>query len=53
MDTKACAYCGKEIEQSKEVERVLLFIRGSQLAKEPRRYCSEKCAEHDQMAHEP
>ena len=40
------------IEQGKEVKNVLLFIRGAQLAREQRDYCSDRCASHDQMAHE-
>lgn len=49
---KTCAYCRKPIEQDKEVKNVLLFIRGAQLAREQRNYCSTRCASYDQMAHE-
>ncbi|MGF6234171.1 endogenous inhibitor of DNA gyrase (YacG/DUF329 family) [Leclercia sp. 1548] len=52
MQEKKCAYCRKPIEQEKEVKNVLLFICGAQLAREPRDYCSTRCASYDQMAHE-
>jgi len=52
MQEKKCAYCRKPIEQGKEVKNVLLFIRGSQLAREELDYCSKRCASYDQMAHE-
>jgi len=52
MQEKKCAYCRKPIEQGKEVKNKLLFIRGAQLAREDRDYCSARCASHDQMAHE-
>ncbi|MEB6378170.1 YdaE family protein [Enterobacter roggenkampii] len=50
--SKECAYCRKPIEQGKEVKNELLFIRGAQLAREQRDYCSVRCASYDQMAHE-
>jgi hypothetical protein len=31
MQEKKCAYCGKPVEQGKEVKNELLFIRGAQL----------------------
>lgn len=52
MQEKKCAYCRKPIESGKEVKNVLLFIRGAQLAREQRDYCSVHCASCDQMAHE-
>jgi endogenous inhibitor of DNA gyrase (YacG/DUF329 family) len=52
MQEKKCAYCGKPVEQGKEVKNELLFIRGAQLARESRDYCSVRCASFDQMAHE-
>jgi hypothetical protein len=36
----------------REVKNELLFIRGAQLARESRDYCSVRCASFDQMAHE-
>ena len=47
-----CAYCRKPIEEGKEVKNTLLFIRGAQLDREQRDYCSVRCASYDQMAHE-
>jgi len=47
-----CVYCRQPIEQGKEVKNVLLFIRGAQLDREQRDYCSVRCASYDQMAHE-
>jgi len=52
FNSKECAYCRKPIEQGKEVKNELLFIRGAQLAREQRDYCSVRCASYDQMAHE-
>jgi endogenous inhibitor of DNA gyrase (YacG/DUF329 family) len=52
MQEKTCAYCRKPIEQGKEVKNELIFIRGTQLAREQREYCSVRCASYDQMAHE-
>lgn len=52
MQEKECAYCRKPIEQGKEVKNTLLLIRGAQLDREKRDYCSERCASYDQMAHE-
>lgn len=52
MKEKKCDYCHKPVEQGKEVKNELLFIRGAQLAREQRNYCSERCASYDQMAHE-
>lgn len=50
---KKCAYCQKAIEEGKEVKSEVLFIRGAQLARETREYCSARCAEYDRMANEP
>ncbi|MDU4843895.1 MAG: YdaE family protein [Leclercia adecarboxylata] len=52
FNSKECAYCRKTIEQGKEVKNELLFIRGAQLARKQRDYCSVRCASYDQMAHE-
>ncbi|WP_320728254.1 YdaE family protein [Enterobacter ludwigii] len=50
-----CAYhlCNKLIEENKSIERNLYFLQGVATTTELRKYCSERCAEHDQMAHEP
>ncbi|ENY1827804.1 YdaE family protein [Salmonella enterica] len=48
-----CAYCGKAINKSEIVEHELIYINGSQLARKTNLYCSKRCAEYDQMAHEP
>lgn len=50
---KQCAYCQKTIEEGEEVKSEVLFIRGAQLARETREYCSSCCAEWDRMANEP
>lgn len=52
-NAKKCAYCRAPIEEGKEVKGEVLFIRGSQLARETREYCSARCAEYDRMANEP
>lgn len=52
METQ-CAYCQAEIEEGEEVKSEVLFIRGAQLARETREYCSARCAEYDRMANEP
>jgi endogenous inhibitor of DNA gyrase (YacG/DUF329 family) len=50
---KQCAYCQKTIEEGEEVKSEVLFIRGAQLARKTREYCSARCAEYDRMANEP
>ena len=49
-----CAYhlCKKDVEESKAIERMLHFMHGILSKDEPRKDCSEACAEKDQMAHE-
>ncbi|MDZ3964946.1 Rtr1/RPAP2 family protein phosphatase [Escherichia coli] len=49
-----CAYhlCNKEIEESKIITRPLHFMHGVIPTTEMKKYCSEICAEKDQMAHE-
>lgn len=47
-----CAYCGKEVDKEEAVKAVLLYRSGNQLARKNNDYCSERCASHDQMAHE-
>ncbi|EAQ9999227.1 hypothetical protein R5S71_004644 [Salmonella enterica] len=49
-----CAYhlCQKEINEKDSIEKPLTFMRGVIHATELRKYCSERCAEYDQMAHE-
>ena len=42
----------KHVEQSKAIERMLHFMHGILSKDEPIKYCSEACAEKDQMAHE-
>lgn len=49
---KQCGYCRKSIESGKEVKSTLIYRNGSQLARKEKEYCSNKCASHDQMAHE-
>lgn len=49
---KKFAYCRKPVEPGQEINNALLLIRGAQLAREDREYCSERCASEDQMAHE-
>ena len=49
-----CAYhaCNKEVEEEEAVKEELYFRHGRQLKSEWRDYCSKRCAECDQMAHE-
>ncbi|EFX1928833.1 hypothetical protein JNO15_22385 [Shigella flexneri] len=49
-----CAYhlYNKEIEESKIITRPLHFMRGVIPTTEMKKYCSEICAEKDQMAYE-
>ncbi|EBS3740219.1 hypothetical protein DQY98_21040 [Salmonella enterica subsp. enterica serovar Saintpaul] len=49
-----CAYhlCNKEFEEKEFINKPLTFMRGVIYTTENRKYCSEQCAEHDQMAHE-
>ena len=48
---RKCGYCRKAIE-GKPVVSTLLYLQGNQLARKEKEYCSERCACHDQMAHE-
>ncbi|MCZ5678207.1 YdaE family protein [Escherichia coli] len=50
-----CAYhlCNKEVEESKIIDKTTsLHARGVIPTTEMKKYCSEICAEKDQMAHE-
>jgi len=47
-----CGYCSKPVKPEEEVKSTLLYRRGRELARKEKVYCSEKCASHDQMAHE-
>ncbi|UBH42009.1 YdaE family protein [Enterobacter bugandensis] len=47
-----CGYCGKLVTPGEVVKSTLLYRNGSQLARKEKEYCSERCASHDQMAHE-
>lgn len=49
-----CAYhlCDKEVEEEDAVASELTYQHGSQIKKEWREYCSDYCAECDQMAHD-
>lgn len=49
---KECGYCCKPVQEGKEVKSTLLYFRGNHLARKEKEYCSEQCAEKDQMAHE-
>ena len=49
---KECGYCRKPFEAGKEVKRTLLYLCGNNLARKEKEYCSNECAEKDQMAHE-
>lgn len=51
MQTK-CGYCGKPVKPEEVVKRPLLYRNGSLLARKEKEYCSKRCAECDQMAHE-
>lgn len=49
-----CAYqlCKNEVEEEEAITEELFFRHGSSNKREWRDYCSKKCAEEDQMAHE-
>ncbi|EEQ5902642.1 hypothetical protein KQ217_04055 [Escherichia coli O170:H18] len=49
-----CAYhlCKKETEENESIKKPLHFMKGVIPVTEVKRYCSEECAEKDQMAHE-
>lgn len=47
-----CSYCGKTTNEKEAIERELLFVNGCQLSRKKQKYCSNRCAEYDQMAHE-
>ncbi len=47
-----CGYCSKPVNPEEVVKSTLLYRRGRELARKEKEYCSEKCASHDQMAHE-
>lgn len=49
---RECGYCRKPIEEDKEVKSTLFYRHGNQLARKEKEYCSNQCAEYDQMAHE-
>ncbi|WP_024556617.1 YdaE family protein [Franconibacter pulveris 1160] len=51
METR-CAYCNKPVQRSEAVKSTLIYCNGAQLARKENEYCSSRCAEHDQMAHE-
>lgn len=51
MQTK-CGYCGKPVNQEEVVKSTLIYRNGSLQATKEKEYCSERCASHDQMAHE-
>ncbi|WP_224330071.1 YdaE family protein [Klebsiella oxytoca] len=49
-----CAYhnCNKKVEEKEAIKEELFFKQGAQLKREWRDYCSKRCSECDQMAHE-
>ncbi|ECQ8979791.1 hypothetical protein NAK90_005252 [Salmonella enterica] len=49
-----CAYhlCKKEVNEKESIEKPLTYMRGVIHTTELRKYCSNRCAEYDQMAHE-
>jgi hypothetical protein len=49
---KECGYCRKPIQEGKEIKSTLFYRNGNHLANKEKEYCSERCAVHDQMAHE-
>lgn len=49
---KNCAYCGKPIEDGKAHAATIIYRNGSGVGRKTQDYCSERCASHDQMAHE-
>lgn len=47
-----CAYCGKPLAKDDAIKATIVYVQGAQLARKKNDYCSQQCAEHDQMAHE-
>jgi len=52
MMQKTCGYCSKPIKPEEVVKRTLFYRNGTLQARKEKEYCSERCASHDQMAHE-
>lgn len=54
IETVKCAYhaCNNEVKKEWAVKSTLVYRSGQMLRQEEREYCSQRCAECDQMAHE-
>ncbi|EKA2411922.1 hypothetical protein OI849_004415 [Shigella flexneri] len=53
-DLIPCAYglCDRQVSPDKAYTAELIYMHGTMMRKKKRKYCSEICAEKDQMAHE-
>ncbi|EBG6922943.1 hypothetical protein FJB87_02485 [Salmonella enterica subsp. enterica] len=47
-----CAYCQKAIPEETAYEYELIYMQGTIIARKKQKYCSQRCASYDQMAHE-
>ncbi|EBM4188420.1 hypothetical protein DZB77_13100 [Salmonella enterica] len=47
-----CAYCQKAIPEETTYEYELIYMHGTLISRKKQKYCSKRCASHDQMAHE-
>ncbi|EAS2833727.1 hypothetical protein AV553_22715 [Salmonella enterica] len=47
-----CAYCQKAIPEETAYEYELTYMQGTIIAIKKQKYCSQRCASYDQMAHE-
>ncbi|ECO4847854.1 hypothetical protein FX474_13060 [Salmonella enterica] len=47
-----CAYCKKAIPEETAYECELIYMYGSVISRKKQKYCSERCAIYNQMAHE-
>ncbi|WP_366537272.1 YdaE family protein [Salmonella enterica] len=47
-----CAYCQKAIPEETAYEYELIYMHGTLISRKKQKYCSKRCASHDQMAHE-
>lgn len=45
-------YCQKAIPEETTYEYELIYMHGTLISRKKQKYCSKRCASHDQMAHE-
>ncbi|WP_411900125.1 YdaE family protein [Salmonella enterica] len=49
---KGCGYCGKSIDEGKEVQNKHLCHNDTELERKEKEYYSRQCAEYDRMEKE-